>query len=74
MLIKYKGIIITMNIELFRVREVAEILKVDPQTVYRWVRKGKINIIRLSSGGVRISRSEIDKFITPIDEKTQELS
>ena len=63
-----------MNIELFRVREVAEILKVDPQTVYRWVRKGKINIIRLSSGGVRISRSEIDKFITPIDEKTQELS
>jgi excisionase family DNA binding protein len=48
----------------WRVPEVAERLRVDPETVRRWLRAGKLRGMLLSQqGGYRISDSELQRFI-----------
>jgi len=44
------------------VNEVAEILKVHPQTVYRWIYSGKLNALKIG-GVLRIGEEELNKFI-----------
>ena len=49
----------------WRVPELAERLRVDPETVRRWLRAGKLRGILLSQqGGYRIPDSEVRRFIT----------
>jgi len=52
------------NERYLRVPEVAERLRVDPETVRRWLRAGKLRGMLLSQqGGYRISDTELQRFI-----------
>jgi excisionase family DNA binding protein len=43
--------------------EVAQMFRVDPKTVTRWARSGKLNAIRTLGGHRRYRRSEIERAI-----------
>jgi excisionase family DNA binding protein len=48
----------------WRVPEVADHLRVDPETVRRWLRAGKLRGMLLSQqGGYRVPDSELRRFI-----------
>lgn len=48
----------------FTVQEVAELLKVNEETVRRWVRRGELPVLQLGRGraGYRIRRADVDAF------------
>ncbi|EGD51739.1 DNA binding domain protein, excisionase family [Thermoanaerobacter ethanolicus JW 200] len=46
----------------YTVKEVAELLKVNIHTVYRWVREGRLPAIKIGDL-VRIPESELNKFL-----------
>lgn len=43
--------------------EVARLLKVDPESVRRWVRSRKLRAVKLGGKFIRIEKSDLDKFI-----------
>jgi len=51
--------------ELLKVREVAERLRLNPETVRRWLLSGKLRGVRPggTKGGWRISVSEVDRVL-----------
>ena len=51
--------------------EVAEMFRVNPKTVTRWARAGKISAIRTLGGHRRFRASEIRKFLDQVDESTE---
>ena len=62
--------------KLYTPKQVAEILGVDRNTVYRYIRKGELSSSKTSSGQVRISEEAIDEFIcgnTPRIEELEEI-
>ncbi len=48
--------------ELFTIKEVAQILKVDPKTVYKYVWSGKLKSKKLGKTH-RISKEDLEAFI-----------
>ena len=48
--------------------EVAAMFRVNPKTVTRWARAGKISAIRTLGGHRRFKASEIRKFLEQVDE------
>ena len=56
--------------ELLTPAEVAAMFRVDPKTVTRWARAGKISAVRTLGGHRRFRTSEIRRIL---DETTQEL-
>lgn len=49
---------------LMTVPEVAEYLRVDPETVRRWLREGQLPGIHLSrAAGWRVRRSDLERFL-----------
>ena len=52
-----------MDDELLTIEEVADILKLHPDTIRRYVRERKLKAVRLSATQLRIKRSELDRFI-----------
>ena len=48
--------------ELFTVKEVAEMLKYNPETIRRYIKEGLLKVIRLK-GEYRISREDLDTFL-----------
>ena len=51
-------------VKLLKIREAAEILNVNPETLRRWDRSGKLKAIIISQRGDRRYRQEdIEKFI-----------
>ncbi|MEM3714052.1 MAG: helix-turn-helix domain-containing protein [Candidatus Bathyarchaeia archaeon] len=46
----------------YKVSEVANMLGVTDQTIYRWIKKGLIACIKLPSGHLRISDSQLSKI------------
>jgi excisionase family DNA binding protein len=48
---------------LFKVREVADVIREDPMTVYRRIRNGEIAAIRFGRRSVRISEGELARWI-----------
>lgn len=44
--------------------EVAQLLRVDPKTVTRWARAGKLSSIRTPGGHRRYSETEVRSFLT----------
>jgi len=48
---------------LLSVSEVAEKLGVSKQTVWRWIREGKLKVVKLPSGRYRIPSEELEKVI-----------
>jgi excisionase family DNA binding protein len=55
-----------MEEELLTVPEVATLLKLNEQTVRRWLRSGRLNGISLGSrqAGWRVRRSEVERLLT----------
>lgn len=51
--------------DLITVAEAASVGGVDPKTVRRWYREGKIRKYATGTGRVRVSRTEIEKLTTP---------
>ena len=45
--------------DLMTIREVADLLRVSPLTIKRWGKKGKIEEIRINSGGDRRYKKEV---------------
>lgn len=51
---------------MFTVKEVAKQLSVEPNTVYTWIRKGKLNVTKLGNtqhSRVRITQEQLDEFM-----------
>jgi excisionase family DNA binding protein len=44
--------------------EVADYLKLDKVTIYRFIREGKLGAIRLGSRRYRITKAHIEAFLT----------
>ena len=51
--------------------EGAAMFRVNPKTVTRWARAGKISAIRTLGGHRRFRASEIRKFLDQVDESTE---
>ncbi len=51
--------------ELLTVRETAQLLKVNPITVRRYIASGHLPAVRVGKG-VRLQREAVDQFIKPI--------
>lgn len=51
---------------LYTTDEVAELLKVDPESVRRYVRSGKLKAVKLSGKFIRIDRIDLDNFINSL--------
>lgn len=67
--------------EFLTVAEIAETLKVNPQTVGNWIDRGELSAVRVGTRRVRVRQSEFDRFIsaggeteTTTDEPTAEAS
>ena len=48
---------------LLKVKEAASILNVDRRTIWRWIKKGRIQAIMLPSGQYRIPESEVVRIL-----------
>ena len=48
---------------LLDIREVAVVFGVDPKTVQRWARTGKLPCVRTPGGGVRFRAEDIDSYL-----------
>jgi excisionase family DNA binding protein len=48
---------------LYTVQEVAEILKVGPRTVYRYINEGQLESVRLSARKTRVRRRDLLGFL-----------
>lgn len=52
------------KVRLLRIREAAEILGVNPETLRRWDREGKFKAVIISKrGDRRYKREDIEKFV-----------
>ena len=54
--------------ELLTPSEVAAMFRVNPKTVTRWARAGKISAVRTLGGHRRFRASEIRHFLDTVDE------
>ncbi len=50
-----------MEEKFYKVGEIAELLKVTRQTVYNWIRAGKLKAERFGNS-IRISAEELERF------------
>lgn len=59
--------------EFYTVKEVAEKLKVNIYTVYKWVQSGRLEAMRFNgSDEYRITNEALDKFMKPtIEDKAE---
>ncbi|HZJ26192.1 MAG TPA: BldC family transcriptional regulator [Acidimicrobiia bacterium] len=51
--------------------EVAAMFRVNPKTVTRWARAGKISAIRTLGGHRRFRAAEIHKFLEQVEDTTE---
>ena len=56
--------------ELLTPGEVAEMFRVNPKTVTRWARAGKISAVRTLGGHRRFRASEVHRFLDEVGERT----
>lgn len=61
------------NIELYTVRETAELLRVHPVTVRNWIREGKVKAMNIATAEaklqkLRIERKELDRILIAVNE------
>ena len=49
------------SLKLFKIKEVAQILRVNPNRVYELIKKGHITALKL--GELKVTRFELTKFI-----------
>lgn len=53
-----------MNEKYYTVKEAAELLKINPATVYRAVKRSQITFLRIG-GAIRIPERAFDEFLHP---------
>ena len=49
--------------KLWRLRDVAESFDMDYSTLWRWSKEGKINVVKLPSGVLRVKDSEVNRVL-----------
>ena len=49
--------------KLYKVEEIAALLTVSPNTVYRWISNKRIGTMKLSERSYRIPQEALDKFL-----------
>jgi len=49
--------------KLYTVKEIAKILSVSQNTIWRWVREKKLKSIKLSNGATRFTEKDIQEFM-----------
>ena len=49
--------------KLWRLREVADSFGLDYSTLWRWSKEGRINVIKLPSGILRVKDSEVRRVL-----------
>ncbi|USB33901.1 helix-turn-helix domain-containing protein [Paenibacillus sp. YPG26] len=49
--------------KLHSVEEISALLSVEEQTVYKWVREGKLKALKLAGTTLRVPDTELEKFI-----------
>jgi len=47
-------------------RGAAELLGLQPVTILRWIKKGKIPAYRLANGYLRVCTADLQQFLTPV--------
>jgi excisionase family DNA binding protein len=57
--------------EFYTPQEVAQKLKIDLSTVYRWIREGQLKAVKIGHFW-RISESELKRLLTPEENQDQE--
>ena len=55
--------------ELLTPGEVAEMFRVNPKTVTRWARSGKISVVRTLGGHRRFRANEIRQFLDEVESR-----
>ena len=53
----------TLDDELLTIEQVANELKLHPDTIRRYVREKKLKAVRLASTALRIRRSELNRYL-----------
>jgi len=51
--------------ELLTVQEVADLYRVHPGTVRRWVRDEMVTAVRTPGRGIRVRRVEVERLLAP---------
>jgi excisionase family DNA binding protein len=49
--------------KLYTIQEIADLLQVHQLTVRRWIKEEKLKCLRLSERNIRISKTELDRFV-----------
>ena len=62
-----------MVTDVMTVSEVAEYLRVNPQTVYRQAKSGQLPAVRIGRA-IRFRRSELDAWLKGVNSVSQELT
>ena len=57
------------TLQLLRIEEAAEYLRVHSQTLRRWVRLGRINAYRVGCRDLRFRRSDLDSVLELVEVK-----
>ena len=53
----------TVSLDLLTVEEVAELLRVNPQTVRNWIDSGQLPSLRVGARRVRVQRGALESFV-----------
>ena len=48
--------------ELYTVKDLCEFYSISRQAISRWIKCGKLKVMRTPSGGIRISRREFERL------------
>jgi len=56
--------VVELGDELLTVSEAAALLRVNPHTVYRWIRSGRLPAVRYSRRVVRVRREDLTRDVT----------
>ena len=54
---------IELEYELYKAREVADLLRLNTKTLYGWIKRGKAHAIRTPTGGIRMTRLEVMRLV-----------
>ena len=54
---------IELKHELYKAREVADLLRLNTKTLYGWINRGRVEAIRTPTGGIRIRRDEVLRLV-----------
>lgn len=49
--------------DLYTVQETAELLRLNPNTVYKWIRAGKLERVKISPRAVRVTAESIARLL-----------